>query len=138
MIIQSIAMYDRELITSGDVQNYARKAGILPEDRSNDDIDNDMSDVIEVDFEDAEEPVVETRQEAQTEDAEVDASEQAEDQGLQAPDKLLNGAQVSSIIDIIQAHSNGQLSDSSAIELLITAFGVSEEKAKVMLGIVNG
>ena len=47
MIIQSIAMYDRELITSGDVQNYARKAGILPEDRSNDDIDNDMSDVYE-------------------------------------------------------------------------------------------
>jgi hypothetical protein len=40
-------MYDRELITSGDVQNYARKAGILPEDRSNDDIDNDMSDVYE-------------------------------------------------------------------------------------------
>jgi len=47
MIIQSIAMYDRELLTSGDVQNYARKAGILPEGRSNDDIDNDMSDVYE-------------------------------------------------------------------------------------------
>jgi len=137
MIIQSIAMYDRELITSGDVQNYARKAGILPEDRSNDDIDNDMGDVIEVEFGDIEEPEIAT-QEPSMPDESGEGSSQAEDQGLQAPEKLLNGAQVSSIIDIIEAHSNGSLSDPSAIELLITAFGVSEEKAKIMLGITNG
>jgi len=44
MIIQAIAMYDRELITSGDVQDYGRKAGIIAADRSNDDIDQDGAD----------------------------------------------------------------------------------------------
>lgn len=38
MIIQAIAMYDRELITSGDLQDYGRKAGIIAADRTNDDI----------------------------------------------------------------------------------------------------
>ena len=41
MIIQAIAMYDRELITSGDLQDYGRKAGIIAADRTNDDIDQD-------------------------------------------------------------------------------------------------
>lgn len=61
-------------------------------------------------------------------------SPQAEDQGIQAPDKLMNGAQVASIIEVVTAFGQGVISEESAIEILIVGFGVNEEKAKKIVG----
>ena len=57
-------------------------------------------------------------------------SPKAEDQGIQSPDKLMNGAQVASIIEVVTAYGVGTLSQESAIEILIVGFGVAEDKAK--------
>jgi hypothetical protein len=63
-----------------------------------------------------------------------EGSPEAEDQGIQSPDKLMNGAQVSSIIDVVMAFGAGTISKESAVEVLIVGFGLAEEKAKKILG----
>lgn len=64
----------------------------------------------------------------------ADPSPQAEDQGIQAPDKLMNGAQVASIIEVVTAYSTGIIGLESAVEILIVGFGVAEDKAKKIVG----
>jgi hypothetical protein len=65
---------------------------------------------------------------------EEEASPSAEDQGIQSPDKLMNGAQVASIIEVVKAFGSGIISEQSAIEVLIVGFGLAEDKAKKILG----
>ena len=47
--------------------------------------------------------------------------------------KTLNGAQVQSLITVVQSVKNGILSKNAAIELITSAFGLSKEKAEKIL-----
>ena len=50
------------------------------------------------------------------------------------PDLVLNGAQVASLVSIVEAMMSGTLPYSSALEIVQSAFGMSEEKARRILG----
>ena len=52
-------------------------------------------------------------------------------------DVTLNGAQVSSLLAIIESVVTGKLPRDSAMQIIITAFNVSEAKADGMLGSVG-
>jgi HK97 family phage portal protein len=51
-----------------------------------------------------------------------------------APDLVLNGAQVASLVSIVESMMVGTLPYSSALEIVQSAFGMSEEKARRILG----
>jgi len=55
-----------------------------------------------------------------------------EDEALTATN-VLNGAQVSSIVDIVEAFNEGTLSQSAAIEIMSVSFGIESDSAKKML-----
>ncbi len=45
----------------------------------------------------------------------------------------LNGAQVTSMVEVVSAYSTGQISEAAAIQILIIGFNVTEEEAKQFL-----
>ncbi|MEM5769296.1 MAG: phage portal protein [Bacillota bacterium] len=49
--------------------------------------------------------------------------------------KRLNGAQVKSLMEVIGQYSAGALSESAAINLIVSAFGMSESEARKLLGV---
>jgi len=51
-----------------------------------------------------------------------------------APDLVLNGAQVASLVSVVEAMMAGTLPYPSALEIVQSAFGMSEEKARRILG----
>ena len=51
-----------------------------------------------------------------------------------APDLVLNGAQVASLVSVVEAMMAGTLPYASALEIVQSAFGMSEEKARRILG----
>jgi HK97 family phage portal protein len=51
-----------------------------------------------------------------------------------APEVVLNGAQVASLVSVVEAMMNGTLPYASALEIVQSAFGMSEEKARRILG----
>jgi len=65
---------------------------------------------------------------------EENSSPDAEDQGIQSPDKLLNGAQIASIIQVVTSYTQGVLSHESAMEILLVGFGMDSDKAEKILG----
>jgi hypothetical protein len=74
----------------------------------------------------------------------VDAAEESpvlEDNGAgggadanQLAKQSLNGAQISSLLEIVQAVANGTLGYDSAITIITTAFPINEETAKKIIG----
>lgn len=50
------------------------------------------------------------------------------------PDLVLNGAQVQSLVQVVQAVHAGQLPYDSALEIIQSAFGMSQQKAEAVLG----
>lgn len=52
-------------------------------------------------------------------------------------DQVLNGAQVSSLVDVVKSVNTGEISRQTAIQVIMTAFSVDEEKANKLLGPVH-
>jgi phage-related protein (TIGR01555 family) len=51
---------------------------------------------------------------------------------------LFNGAQVTSIVEIVSVYKSGQMDKDGAVELLTSAFGLTSEAAEVILGQQTG
>lgn len=60
------------------------------------------------------------------------------EQGIQDKDKLLNGAQVTAVIGVVEKFKAGLLDKESAIQLLMSAFGMEPQIAETILGEQNG
>jgi hypothetical protein len=56
------------------------------------------------------------------------------EQGIQDKDKLLNGAQVTAVISVVEQYKSGLLEKESAIQLLQSAFGMEPAIADTILG----
>lgn len=67
-------------------------------------------------------------------EASVDASE-VKEAAQQATGERLNGAQVKSLMEIIAQYTAGALSESAAVNLIVSAFGMSETAARKLLGL---
>ena len=76
-----------------------------------------------------------TETDATATDTETDITEDAERVPVSAV--TLNGAQVSSLLEIINRVTAGMLPRDSALEIIVTAFNVPKEKADSMLGTVG-
>lgn len=66
--------------------------------------------------------------------APVDAAE-VKEAAQQATGERLNGAQVKSLMEIIAQYSAQAISESAAVNLIISAFGMSEAEARKLLGL---
>lgn len=53
----------------------------------------------------------------------------------QATGERLNGAQVKSLMEVIAQYTSGALSESAAINLIVSAFGMTEVEARKLLGL---
>jgi hypothetical protein len=49
------------------------------------------------------------------------------------PDKVFNGAQVGAIVDVATKAGSGELTFDSAVNILMTSFGIAEETAKLLV-----
>ncbi len=60
------------------------------------------------------------------------------DQGIQEQEKLLNGAQVTAVMGVVEKYKTKVLDKTSAVQLLQTAFGMEESVANKILGAQDG
>jgi len=64
----------------------------------------------------------------------TDAAQDVADQGVSVQDTALNGAQVASLLEILQNVAAGVLTPDGAVSLIVSAFpGVSEQQAAAMV-----
>ena len=83
-------------------------------------------------------PEVEEAPEETPEESEGPDEEGVEvDEEVKVADVTMNGAQVTSLLTIIQSVAEGMLPRESALNIIVTAFSVPEEKADSMLGEVG-
>lgn len=76
----------------------------------------------------------EDKSEDQTKTDESDKKEDSETQANEQVEITLNGAQISSLLEVVQAVSSGTLAYDSAVALIVYSFPFTPEQAKEILG----
>ena len=82
-------------------------------------------------------PVIETPKDASTPTDIIPTNEALPTDVVEEVEEVtgdkLNGAQVQSLIEVIKSVKNGELGSNSALTIIVSAFGISEDKAKKIL-----